>query len=203
MRHTSVIHNISSKADHVLLINSLHRGEEEGLEGIYRLYNKQLLFFAKKYVKNYQIAEEIVADVFVKVWELRASFSTLDRVRAFLYIATKNRCLNQLRNAGAHDHIDDVDNYEELLYEDTDIFTAIVRTELLKLIFDEVQKLPEKQREVFNKTFLEDKTIEEIGQELNMAPQAVYTNKSRALTTLRQNLRSKDSLFLLTLISAL
>lgn len=203
MKNPDIIHHASIQVDRSALIGALQHNKEEGLVGIYRLYNKQLLFFARRYVKDYQIAEEIVADVFVKVWERRISFSSIDRVRAFLYIATKNRCLNHLRDTHIHERIDDLDNYEELLSEDTDAFTKIVRTELWKLIFDEVQKLPKKQREVFNKTFLEGKTIEEISQELNMAPQAVYTNKSRALTTLRQNLRFRDSLLLIVLISVL
>lgn len=203
MRNTTdVIRNTSGEVDEIALMKSLQY-EEEGLVGIYRLYSKQLLFFAHKYVKNYQIAEEIVADVFVIVWERRKLFSSLNRVRAFLYIATKNRCLNHLRGISLHERIDEIQQYEELLYEDADAFTKIVRTELLKTIFEEVQKLPEKQREVFNKTFLEDKTVDDIAKELNMTPSAVYANKSRALTTLRQNLRLKDSLFLLVLISSL
>lgn len=203
MRNTADIpHNISGKMDETALMKSLHH-EEEGLVGIYRLYSKQLLFFAQKYVKNYQVAEEIVADVFVAVWERRKSFSNLNRIRAFLYIATKNRCLNHLRGTDFSEKTDELYHYEELLYEDADAFTEIVRTELLKAIFEEVQKLPEKQREVFNKTFLEDKTAEDIAQELNMTSSAVYANKSRALATLRQNLRLKDSLFLLGLIFTL
>ncbi|HLT86339.1 MAG TPA: sigma-70 family RNA polymerase sigma factor [Sphingobacterium sp.] len=202
MKNPDIVRSIPNKIDDALLINSLQNGEEGGLEGIYRLYSKQLLFFAQKYIKNYQIAEEIVADVFVKLWERRVSFSSLDRIRAFLYIVTKNKCLNQLRGTNRCESIDDVDNYEELLYEDLDAFAKIVRAELLKMIYNEVQKLPEKQREVFNKTFLEDKTIEEISKEMNMAPQAVYTNKSRALTALRQSPRLKDALLLLALISA-
>src|SRR5690606_18909690 len=200
MKNPDIVRSIPNKIDDALLINSLQNGEEGGLEGIYRLYSKQLLFFAQKYIKNYQIAEEIVADVFVKLWERRVSFSSLDRIRAFLYIVTKNKCLNQLRGTNRCESIDDVDNYEELLYEDLDAFAKIVRAELLKMIYNEVQKLPEKQREVFNKTFLEDKTIEEISKEMNMAPQAVYTNKSRALTALRQSPRLKDALLLLALI---
>lgn len=203
MKNTDITRNISTKTDEFVLVNALQCGEEEGLVDIYRLYNKQILFFAQKYVKNYQIAEEIVADVFVKLWERRTSFSSLNRIRAFLYIATKNRCLNQLRGINHYESIDDIGNYEELPYEDADAFTKIVRTELLSIIYGEVQKLPEKQREVFNKTFLEDKTAEDIAKEMNMALHAVYTNKSRALAALRQSLRLKDSLFLLALLSAL
>src|SRR5690606_13042990 len=191
------------RVNHAILIHTLRSGKEEGLVGIYRLYNKPLLFFARKYVKDYQLAEEIVADVFVKVWERKANFNSLDSVRAFLYIATKNRCLNQLRVKHVHENIEDITNYEDLLFEDADAFTKIVRTELIKTIFEEVERLPEKQRNIFNKLFLEDKTVEEIGEELNMAPQAVYTNKSRALATLRQSLRLKDSLYLLALIQLL
>ncbi|PRD45500.1 RNA polymerase sigma factor [Sphingobacterium haloxyli] len=203
MKKTDITYNIPTTTDEFVLVDSLHRGEEAGLVGIYRLYNKQILFFAQKYVKNYQIAEEIVADVFVKLWERRASFSSLYRIRAFLYIATKNKCLNQLRGTSLCESLDDVESYEELLSEDADAFTKIIRTELLKAIYDEVQKLPEKQREVFNKTFLEDKTAEDIAKEMNMAPHAVYANKSRALAALRHNLRLKDAFLLLAVLSSL
>jgi RNA polymerase sigma-70 factor (family 1) len=201
MKKVAIKQDIPNDEEHAILINSLRNGEEGGLVGIYRLYNKRLLFFAQKYVRDYQIAEEIVGDIFVKVWERRTSFSNLNRLRAFLYIATKNRCFNVLRATNAHEPIDDIANYEELLYEDADIVTKIIRTELLKRIFDEVERLPTKQREIFNKTFIEDKTIEEISDELGMAPQAVYTNKSRALMTLRQNLHIKDFLLLIILNS--
>ena len=201
MKKVAIKQDIPNDEEHAILINSLRNGEEGGLVGIYRLYNKRLLFFAQKYVRDYQIAEEIVGDIFVKVWERRTSFSNLNRLRAFLYIATKNRCFNVLRATNAHEPIDDIANYEELLYEDADIVTKIIRTELLKRIFDEVERLPTKQREIFNKTFIEDKKIEEISDELGMAPQAVYTNKSRALMTLRQNLHIKDFLLLIILNS--
>lgn len=189
--------------DHAILIHALRNGKEDGLIGIYRLYNKPLLFFARKYVKDYQIAEEIVSDVFVKVWERRSNFHSLDNVRAFLYIATKNRCLNQLRVTNIYETMDELTDYEELLFEDAEAFTKIVHTELIKAVFKEVERLPKKQREVFNKLFLEDKTIEETCKELNMAPQAVYTSKSRALAILRQRLRLRDALYLLVLAGIL
>lgn len=203
MRDTCTIYDDFTKMPDPDLIQALHRDEESGLVGIYRLYNKQLLFFAQKYVRSYQVAEEIVADVFVTLWERRLQFASLERVQAFLYIATKNRCLNHLRGTNVCDSIEDVPNFSEFICGDGDAFTKIVRTELLKMIYDEVQKLPAKQREVFNRTFLEDKTAEEIAKELNIAPNAVYANKSRALTTLRQNLQLKKSLFLLALFYVL
>src|SRR5690606_7164495 len=125
MKKVAIIGDKLYGEEHVAFLHSLRNGDEGGLISVYRIYYKRLLFFAQKYVKDYQIAEEVVGDVFVKVWERRTSFSSLNRLRAFLYIATKNRCLNALRDTNAHGYIDDVADYEEHLYEDTDVFTKI------------------------------------------------------------------------------
>jgi len=185
--------------DHSVLINYLHDDNDAGLIGIYRLYNRPLLYFVQRYLKNYQLAEEVVADVFVKVWERRQQFTDMDRLRAFLYIAAKNLCLNKLRGDRIFKDAENIDDYNHLLMEDSDAFTRIVRAELLKSIMDEVQRLPEKQRQIFHMSFMDDMSIDEIGIKLNMSPNAVYTNKSRALATLRGNLKMKNSLYVATL----
>jgi RNA polymerase sigma-70 factor (ECF subfamily) len=185
--------------DHSVLINYLHDDNDAGLIGIYRLYNKPLLYFVQRYLKNYQLAEEVVADVFVKVWERRQQFADINRLRAFLYIAAKNICLNKLRGDRIFKDVENIDDYDHLLMEDSDVFTRIVRAELLKSIMDEVQRLPEKQRQIFHMSFMDDMSIDEIGIKLDMSPNAVYTNKSRALATLRGNLKMKNSLYVATL----
>lgn len=203
MKDVDKLYNVPNEVTYSGLVALLNNGDERGLVGIYDLFYKRLLFFAIKYVKHQQVAEEVVGDVFVKLWERRTAFANIGRIQAFLYIAVKNRALNHLRDVKDRLYIADVENHEELLSTDIDAFTKVVQIELLDLIYNEVRKLPEKQRVVFNKTFFEDKTIDEISEELGMAPQAVYTNKSRALATLRQNLPFKDSLLLIVLISLL
>jgi RNA polymerase sigma-70 factor (ECF subfamily) len=77
----------------------------------------------------------------------------------------------------------------------------MIHAELIHSIFIEVGKLPEKQREVFNMTYLEDKTVEEIAEELQMSPASVYTNRSRAIHTIRTLLGTKNALTLLAFLS--
>jgi len=185
--------------DHSVLINYLHDGNDAGLIGVYRLYNKPLFYFVQRYLKNYQIAEEVVADVFVKVWERRLQFADMNRLRAFLYIAAKNMCLNRLRGERIFKDAENIEDYDQLLTEDGDAFTQMVRAELLKSIMEEVQRLPEKQRQIFQMSFLDDMSIDEIGTKLGMSPNAVYANKSRALATLRGHLKMKNSLYVATL----
>jgi len=183
------------------LIDSLKGDDQTGFVIIYHRFYKQLFFFILKYIKEADIAEEIVADVFVKVWDRRMNFPTMENLRAFVYISAKNASLNTIRakrSKGIHESLSD---YEDLLVDDKDAFSNLIHAELVHAIFTEVEKLPEKQKEVFNLTFLEDKTVEEIAEELAMSPSAVYTNRSRAINTIRHLLNTKNTLALFAFLS--
>ncbi|KKX51291.1 MULTISPECIES: RNA polymerase sigma factor [Sphingobacterium] len=183
------------------LIDSLKGDDQTGFVIIYHRFYKQLFFFILKYIKEADVAEEIVADVFVKVWNRRMDFPTMENLRAFVYISAKNASLNTIRakrSKGIHESLSD---YEDLLVDDKDAFSNLIHAELVHAIFTEVEKLPEKQKEVFNLTFLEDKTVEEIAEELAMSPSAVYTNRSRAINTIRHLLKTKNTLALFAFLS--
>lgn len=183
------------------LIDSLKTDGQEGFVAIYRKFYKQLLFFILGYLKENRVAEEIVADVFVKVWERRSDFHTMENLKAFIYISAKNASLNVIRSERSKGIHESLTNYEDLLADDRDVFSKMIHAELINSIFIEVGKLPEKQREVFNMTYLEDKTVEEIAEELQMSPTAVYTNRSRAIHTIRTLLGTKNALTLLVFFS--
>lgn len=183
------------------LIDSLKGDDQAGFVAIYHRFYKQLFFFILKYIKEADVAEEIVADVFVKVWDRRMDFPSMENLRAFIYISAKNASLNTIRakrSKGIHESLSD---YEDLLVDDKDAFSNLIHAELVHAIFTEVEKLPEKQKEVFNLTFLEDKTVEEIAEELAMSPAAVYTNRSRAINTIRYLLKTKNTLVLFAFLS--
>ena len=183
------------------LIDSLKGDDQTGFVAIYHRFYKQLFFFILKYIKEADVAEEIVADVFVKVWDRRMDFPTMENLRAFIYISAKNASLNTIRakrSKGIHESLSD---YEDLLVDDKDAFSNLIHAELVHAIFTGVEKLPEKQKEVFNLTFLEDKTVEEIAEELAMSPAAVYTNRSRAINTIRHLLKTKNTLALFAFLS--
>ncbi|MFC3197137.1 RNA polymerase sigma factor [Parapedobacter deserti] len=181
------------------LIRDLQAGKEAGLTAVFRLYNRSLLYFSQQFVPQ-EVGEEIVADTFLKVWELRDRFNTMDRLRAFLYIATKNACLNYLRSPHAKRSVENISEFEDSLTEDTDTLTKIVQTELIRQIYEEVAKLPHKQREVFSLTYLDDLSVEEISGKLKISPSAVYINRSRALNYLRSSLKLDDSLWIWALL---
>ena len=169
------------------LLKKLQNGQEEALTHIFHLYNRSLLYFALQYVKTTEVAEEIVSDVFVKVWKLRADFHELEKLKAFLYISTKNACLNHLKTPYIQQKKINIDECEAFLSDDSDVYMKIIKAELIKNIFEEVSKLPLRQQDVFRLSYLDDLSTEEISEKLKISSTSVYTNRSRAIKSLRSS----------------
>jgi len=185
--------NQNQKYDHLHLMQALQAGDEGALEQLFSTFNRALLFFARSMVPELEVAEEIVADSFIKLWNHRTTFETEDRVKAFLYIATKNACINHIKSAHNRQSFDK-EASASLESTDPDIFVKIIRAELMQLIYQEVMKLPEKQREVFRLTYFEDLTTDEIADRLRMSATAVFANRSRAMEALRMVFKNHDKL---------
>lgn len=185
-----------------VFINNIRNGVKEGLVEAYRLYRQPLLFFVIRYVGNRETAEDIVADVFVKAWTVRDTFHRVDSLRSYLYTAAKNTSLNYLRRPQSVSLEDVPANFEETFFDD-EIFSNIVRAELIKSILEEVENLPLRQREVFQYTFMEDLSVEEISKKLQISTTSIYTNRSRAITTLRELLIKKGVVVTLSLLQTL
>ncbi len=189
--------------ENVIFLNSMCNGDVEGLTTAYRLYRQPLLFFVIRYVGSREVAEDIVSDVFVKAWNARTNLRRIDSLRAYLYVMAKNASLNYLRRPQAMSLEDVPADFEETLLEDDDIFGNILRTELIKSIMEEVDRLPLKQQEVFRYTFLEDMSVEEISEKLQLSATAVYANRSRAIATLRELLMKKGLVVTFSLLHTL
>ncbi|MEX0772799.1 MAG: RNA polymerase sigma-70 factor [Balneolales bacterium] len=81
-----------------VLTQNIKQGDQKAFEDIYTRYHKQLFFLAKKYLKDQDLAEDAVQDIFVKLWEKRRSLDASQSVKAFLFTMLKNHLLNMVRN---------------------------------------------------------------------------------------------------------
>ena len=174
--------------DNCRIIDQLYHNNQNGLKELYKIYYKPLLYFVMQFVNDRPTAEDIVAETFIKVWEYRHKFTVLESLRSFLYVTSKNLTFNHLKRASSKNIKIDINTIENEIFSDSDILEKIVKTELIKSIFDEVQKLPEKQQQIIRLTFIEEKSIEEICTLLQMSESAVYTNRSRAIATLKKTI---------------
>ena len=79
-------------------IAALRKGEKHAFEEIYNDFFGVLYHLCNQYLHDERVAEEMVQDTFMKLWEIRQTLNDQVNLRNFLYTITKNNCLNYLRN---------------------------------------------------------------------------------------------------------
>ncbi|PPL02717.1 sigma-70 family RNA polymerase sigma factor [Parapedobacter indicus] len=177
-------HNIKNLRDFKL-------GRESGLKYLMLKFGNSLRFFAYSIIRNKEAAEEIVSDLFYKLWERREQVESLDKIKAFLFISARNACYDYL-DLSTNRIQSEPDPLAALESQETDILNKIIFSELVELIVKEVNKLPKQQAVVFRMSFLEGMTTEEICAKLGTSIGNVYFAKSKAISTLRSILERKD-----------
>ncbi len=84
--------------DEQVLVAQVRAGDPAAFEGLFRAYYGPLASFAYSYTQSREMAEEIVQDVLLSVWEQRETWDVTQRVRAYLYAGVRNQALNRLRH---------------------------------------------------------------------------------------------------------
>ncbi|HEY9362486.1 MAG TPA: RNA polymerase sigma-70 factor [Chitinophagaceae bacterium] len=158
------------------------------LKEVFNQYYAALCFFANKMLDDKRISEEIVEDVFVKLWTKEPDFNNHSNVKALLYISVKNSCLNFIKK-----HRNDLSNQNAFAYhlkhESEDfILNKMVRAEEIVEVHTELQKLPLRCRKVMNLYYGEGMDHKSIANQLCITVSTVKNQKMRGLKILRENL---------------
>ena len=138
-----------------------------------------LIFYAGKYV-NAVTAEDLVQDVFLKVWQKRTFLFLKEGIKTYLYRSVKHQEVKG-------DYINAVTTklkIEEIYYND-DPQSLFAEDERLELIYKEIDKLPDKCREIFTMSYLEERKTSEIAVLLNISTRTVEVQLYKALKILR------------------
>lgn len=154
---------------------------------LYKSNAPMLIFYAGKYV-NAITAEDLVQDVFLKVWQKRTFLFLKEGIKTYLYRSVQHACLDYLKHQEVKgDYINAVTTklrIEEIYYND-DPQSLFAEDERLELIYKEVDKLPEKCREIFTMSYLEERKTSEIAVLLNISTRTVEAQLYKALKILR------------------
>lgn len=164
----------------------LKQGDRNAFQELYRQYWQQVYNFGRLYLKSKDAAEEVVQDVFLKVWESREFIREEDNFKGLLFIITRNIIFNQSRK-----------NLNEDFYKMTvlaameesyDIEEEIETKDLKEYIDMLISELPPRRQEIFNLSRKGQKSYKEIAELLNISERTVRNQISEALTFLRKNI---------------
>jgi RNA polymerase sigma-70 factor (family 1) len=168
-------------------------------------YSPRITSFARNFLKDDPYIEDIVNDIFRTAWEKREKFAGPQHLKNFLYIVTRNQCINYLKFRQLKKTSD-----KQLIYilsdtRDNELPLDLERaqTEVFSILHEVLNGLPSPSREVIKMSFFERKSTKEIAEGLQLSETNVYTIKSRTLDKL-QSLLPKDLFdFLLLFIGGL
>ena len=166
------------------LIQQFNNGNEKALESVFMQFHARLCFLATGIVNNEKEAEDIVQNAFIKLWQLRANFTKLTAIKAFLYIAVKNSS----RNVYKHQQVKA--RYEKNADStacDNDFGNNIIEAEVLQFIYCSLKKLPDGCRKVINLSYLEGLSNQQVADALHVSINTVKTQKMRGLRLLRSS----------------
>lgn len=179
------------------VITSFRKGDSQAFASFFHLYYRPLCFFADQLIDDMPEAEDIVKECFVKLWYKHKDFDSAQNIKAFLYISTRNSCLNFLRHLQVRDASRREMIYLESGREEEVVINHLIRTELLTRIYTEIELMPEKRREVFKLAYLEGLKNSEIADQLDISVFTVKEHKGKALQQLRLTFSDKQLVFLL------
>lgn len=166
-------------------INRLAAGHEPTFKEIFEAFYPRLVGLAMKYISDLMAAEDVVSDVFRKIWEKRTSLSEVGSFEAFLYTSVRNALLNHIRNNNRKsDHHQHILNDQFLEgFEET-----IIEEDVHLRLYQAIDKLPAKGKKIFELSVINGWKDKEIAEELNISINTVKTHKKRALKVLRKGL---------------
>lgn len=143
---------------------------------------KKLILVSDKYVKSIPVAEEIVQNIFLRIWEDKQLLTEIDSILSYLYRSTTNASINYLnREKSLEKH--HLKIAEKLTTEEVDGLDE--QNEMIVLLYKEIELLPDKCREVFKLSRFEGMKYKNIALQLNIAEKTVENHMGHALKVLR------------------
>ena len=172
-------------------------------EKIYVSHYSRMKRFAQEYVIREEDAENIVQDVFVDLWEQNLLLVTHTKLFAYLFTASKNRCIDFLRHKTVVQHTavkmqDDYTKALQMKFQSLEAFDEQLFTEpdIETIIQNAIENLPEKCREIFILNKIEGKKQKVIAQELNISINTVENQMAIAYKKLKEILKDHIPLLL-------
>ena len=162
----------------------VEQSNQKAFEDLYRLFFPRLYNFAMLYVHKKEVAEEIVNDVMVKIWEKRDMINTIENLETYLFVSVRNHSLNYLQKfshyhitvapeTGLAEVISISDPSKDLEWKEINLKLSLA-----------IEQLPNQCRTVFKLIKEEGFKYKQVAEILNLSPRTVETQLFRAIKKL-------------------
>lgn len=189
----------------ILRETGMKQDDPATFQQLYAHYYLALCVYARRFTRSKEIAEEVVQEVFLKLWEHQRQLTISDSLKGYLYTAVRNQCLDHLKHLQVVHKFDEY--YSHLLKEAEDLYifsqesgdAIMIANELEKSVTEAIDSLPEQCRKIFMMSRFDGLKHQVIADNLGVTINTVQRQISIALEKLRVALKKYFTLFLLLL----
>ena len=172
---------------------NLCNGEKLSYNHLFDIMYGGLCVFAKRFLDQDIEAEDVVQESFIKLWESFEEFDSLVAIKAYLFRAVRNKCLNVIRHAKVKDNYEA--DYASKVDTESYFYQQMVEVETQRIIHETLNSLPVKCSRVMRLS-MEGLTNNEIAEDLGVSLNTVKTQKKRGYEIMRQKLKTVLDLLL-------
>ena len=188
----------SRNKDKLLVVN-LKKGNVRAFDKLFEKYSRKLYYFAIGYLKSEEDAEEIVQDIFVKIWENRNELNELLSFNSYLFTIAKNTMLNRIRKKVNEQ------NYKEYLkncstIEHNSTMNEVIFADLERFTDKAIEKLPPRRRQIYVLSRKEGLTYKEIAAQMEISKKTVEIQMSKAIAYMNNFLSKEIKIMLFAFI---
>ena len=171
-----------------ILRQQIAAGDETAFRQLFEQYSDRVFGVAFTYTKSSEMAEEVVQDIFLKIWIKREHLHTVARLQDYIFIMTRNHLLNVLRGIAREKAC--LERHREL----AETFTPAPETEYMqkesRLVLEEaVLHLPPRQRTIYQLNQRHGLKLNEVADQLNLSRNTVRNHLFRAMLFIRDYVR--------------
>ena len=160
------------------------KDDSKSFEELFKLFYERLLNFCIHYISNRESAEEIVSNVFLKVWIKRKELSHVQNVETYLFISVKNASLNYIKEFSNYRvaYLDETGSHQLINTHNPE--KELERKELIFKMNQAIETLPQQCKIIFRLIKEEGLKYKEVAQILEISPRTVETQLVRAMQKL-------------------
>ncbi len=176
-----------------ILVRELKAGDQHAFDTIFKSFYKLLCREARGFFRNDHVVEEVVCDVFLKLWNNKSELVITGSLRDYLVKSVYNNCINYYRAQKVQEKLKtEVDEQQKRRYALMDLgqdpLEYIITNELEEKVNEAIETLPPRYREAFKLSRYSNMKYEEIAQEMGISVNGVKINIKKALEHLREKL---------------
>ena len=183
--------NHLTTAEHIRLWTDFRAGDRDAFDKLYTLFAADLYRYGYNLVRNQQVVEDCLHELFLHIHEHRQKLGPTDNIRFYLYRALRRRLLDTVTRLKRYDS-------ETYLFDDAQFLTQPYEHALIESEYNaeqqqvmryELDRLPKRQKEILYLVYMKGLTYQQAADVMDITMKSVYNTINIALTTLRRQVR--------------